>query len=102
MAVATMPNAVIGSYWNPSHSVATTATTSWSHTATWGDRYRGWTAARARGSNPWRPMANQVRVAAFDPALEFAIVEFTIAANTSTHALPHTACAMAGQLVTTW
>ncbi len=36
-------------------------------------------------------MAKKVRVAAFDPALELAMVEFTMARNTNTHALPHTA-----------
>ena len=47
-------------------------------------------------------MANHVRVAAFDPAFEFAIVEFTIAMNTNTHAPPHAARPRFSQPVPAW
>ena len=89
--VATSPNAVIGSYWNPSQNGTTRPTISWSHTATRGERNRGCNVASALGRSRTRPIANQVRVAAFEPALEFAIVEFTMATKTRIHAPPHTA-----------
>src|SRR5262245_13502084 len=89
--VATSPNAVIGSYWNPSQNGTTRPTISWSQTATLGERNRGWRLASALGSSRTRPMENHVRVAAFEPALEFAMVEFTIAKNTRIHAPPQTA-----------
>src|SRR5438132_4806169 len=91
MIVATNPNAVIGSYWKPSHRATPTPTTSCAHTARWGECHLGWTVPRTRGRIRTRPIANHVRVAAFDPAFELAIVEFTMARNTNTHAPPHTA-----------
>src|SRR5438105_5874200 len=98
MTVATIPKAVIGSYWNPNQNAASNPMRSCSHTAMCGERYLGWTLVRTAGSSRTRPMANHVRVAAFEPALELAIVEFTMAKNTKTQAPPHTVRAMAGQL----
>ena len=42
-----------------------------------------------------RPIANHVRVAALEPAFEFAMAEFAIARNTSTQPAPHAARASA-------
>src|SRR5919197_3100714 len=89
--VATRKKAVTGSNWNPSQKGTMRPTTSWSHTATCGERNRGCTLASALGSRRTRPIENHVRVAALDPAFEFARVEFTIAMNTNTQADPHAA-----------
>src|SRR5438874_7303982 len=81
--VASSANAVIGSYWNPSHSATPSPTTNWTTVATEGDRCRGWTLASRVGRSRIRPNEYHVRVAAFDPAFALAIVEFTIARNTT-------------------
>src|SRR5438093_11214915 len=76
-------------YCPPSQSDTPTPITSCTHTATRGDLHRGWTWASALGSSRMRPIEKSVRVAAFDPAFEFAIAEFAIARNTSTQPAPH-------------
>src|SRR5712691_5081216 len=91
MMVATRKNAVSGSYCSPSQIDTPTPTTSCAHTATRGDFHCGCRSVKLLGSNRTRPMANQVRVAAFDPAFALAIVELTMARNTNTHAPPHIA-----------
>src|SRR6186997_1491587 len=86
--VASSANAVIGSYWKPSHSETPIPTTNWQTVATDGDRYRGCTVASDRGSRRIRPNEYHVLVAAFDPALALAIVELMIARNTSRNPMP--------------
>src|SRR6476659_7677022 len=86
--VASSANAVIGSYWNPSHSETPIPTQSCATVATDGERWVGCTRASDDGSRRMRPSAYHVRVAAFDPALAVAMVEFTMARNTSRNPTP--------------
>src|SRR6266516_2346232 len=88
--VAISPKAVSGPNFCPSHSDTTSPTTSCAITATYGERQRGWVRAKTAGSRRIRPIANQVRVVALEPALELATAEFTIARNTTTQPTPQT------------
>src|SRR5262245_9163341 len=98
MIVPRSANAVNGLlYWAPSHSATPTPITNCTKTATCGDRYLGWVRPSIAGSRWILPIANQVLVAALEPALEFAIAEFAIARNTSTQPAPHAARASASQ-----
>src|SRR5215469_3511298 len=66
-------------------------------TATTGDRCRSLTLASADG-NAWiRPIANEVRLNTFTPALELARVELMIAKKTRTQNRPYSARATPSQ-----
>src|SRR5215510_10505970 len=96
MIVPRIANAVNGLlYWAPSHSATPTPITNCTNTATCGERYLGCVRPSIAGSRWIRPIANQVRVEAFEPAFEFAMAEFAIARNTSTQPAPQTARASA-------
>ena len=57
-------------------------------TDTYGARWRSPSRANAYGKAPMRPIAYAVRVETFTPALALAIVELTMARNTSTQNSP--------------
>src|SRR5262252_5757250 len=54
-----------------------------------GDRCRSLTRANSGGNARTRPIANEVRLATFTPALELASVELMIAKKTSTQNTPY-------------
>src|SRR5439155_77274 len=87
--VATMPNAVTGSYPKPSPNEIATVAAVTSRIATTGERRRVDSRASAYGNAPIRPIAYAVRVDTFTPAFALATVEFTIARNTSTQKAPY-------------
>src|ERR1700694_6038791 len=93
MIVATKTKAVTGSYLKPRISGTARPITHCTSTATYGDLKRGWTAPRKRGSTRMRAKAYAMRVETFEPALELAIVELTIAKNTNTKKMPYEAFA---------
>src|SRR5215211_4078487 len=96
MIVPRIANARNGSlYWAPSHSATPRPITNWTNTATCGERYVACVRPRIAGSNRMRPIANHVRVAAFELAFELAMAEFAIARKTRTHPAPHAARASA-------
>jgi len=66
-------------------------------TATSGDRQRGLTCWKGRGSSRMRPIEYQVRVAALAEALALAVAELAMARKTSTQPAPQTLRARASQ-----
>src|ERR1700680_3352392 len=81
----------------PKISTQTNAMT-WTPTSRWialiGVLRFGLTFPRAVGSTPDRPIAYQVRVPPLKQAIDKAMAEFSSAKRSSTHAPPHTRCAI--------
>src|SRR5450631_1394093 len=93
MIVASKMKPVVGPYLKPRMSGAASPTTHWIRTAIYGERYRGWSVLRKRGSMRMRPRAKAMRVETFEPALALAIVELTTARKTRTQKMPYDALA---------
>src|ERR1035441_8884633 len=94
MPVPTMEKASNGLKWRPSPTDTPTETTKAVRRPHWGVRWLWCTVEKKRGNAPMRPMAKAVRVEAVTPALELAMVEFTIARKTNSQKIPYDAVAM--------
>src|SRR4029453_9305529 len=98
MIVPSIAKAVNGLlYWAPSQSATPTPITNWNRTATCGDRWVGFVRPSTAGRSRIRPIANRVRVAAFELAFALARAEFAIARKTRIQPAPQAARASASQ-----